>query len=360
LIVVWRVTTACNLNCGFCAYAQDVPFARRSIDPAAVRAFAKVLADYRRESGERVMVSWLGGEPLLWAPWRSLSAELAALRVDVSATTNGSTLGAPSVRELIVQHLTELTVSVDGIGAMHDLLRGTPGAFDRLERDVLALTRAIARAGSRSEPGRADAAGADASCTDGSCADASRASGVDDGRHAPRQRPRIRVNTVLMNDNIAQFGALCDHLQTWGIDEISFNQLGGNDRPEFHAAHKLLPTDVERFAADLPRIRESLASHGVRLVGGSRYLDRLRASAAGQSISIADCHPAEQVLFVTEAGIVAPCSFTTAEYGVPVSEIDSVAALRALSERVRAKRMASRSSWCDDCPSTQLFDKFAA
>jgi len=213
---------------------------------------------------------------------------------------------------------------------VHDRLRGSPGAFNRLERNVVELTHAID--GRSSARGRADA----------------------------RRRPRLRVNTVLMNDNVAQFAALCERLRTWGIDEISFNQLGGNDRPDFHAAHKLLPADIERLAADLPRIRETLATHGVRLVGGSRYLDRLRASAAGQSISVTDCNPTEQVLFVTEAGIVAPCSFTTAAYGVPVSELDSVAALRALPERVRAKRAALRSRWCDDCPSTQLFDKFAA
>jgi MoaA/NifB/PqqE/SkfB family radical SAM enzyme len=326
VIVIWRVTTACNLSCGFCAYAKDLPFARSSVEPEVVRGFARVLAEYRRASDERVLLSWLGGEPLLWAPWRELSAELKAFDLQVSATTNGSTLGSPSVRAFVVENLAELTVSVDGIGAVHDRLRDSPGGFDRLERDVRALIRERVLAG---------------------------------------RGPRIRVNTVLMADNVEQFAALCERLATWGVDEISFNQLGGNDRPEFHATHRLHLTDVERFAAELPHARESLAARGVRLLGGDRYLERLRATASGRSIRVAECQPAEplsgeQTLFITEAGIVAPCSFTTADYGVPVSEIDSVAALRALPAGVRAKRAAQRSRWCDDCPSTQLFDKFAA
>ena len=326
MIVIWRVTTACNLSCGFCAYAKDLALARRSAEPEVVREFARVLAEYRRATDERVMVSWLGGEPLLWAPWRALSAELKSLGLQVSATTNGSTLGSQSVRALVIENLAELTVSVDGIGAVHDRLRSSPGGFDRLERDVRALVREKALAGGG---------------------------------------PRVRVNTVLMADNVEQFSALCERLATWGIDEISFNQLGGNDRPEFHAAHRLHLADVERFGAELPRVRESLAARGIRLLGGDRYLERLRATATGRSIRVADCLPVatnagEQTLFITEAGIVAPCSFTTADYGVPLSELDSVAALRALPARVRTKRAAQRSRWCDDCPSTQLFDKFAA
>jgi len=322
VIVIWRVTTACNLSCGFCAYTKDLPFARGSVEPQIVRGLARVLAEYRHANDERVMVSWLGGEPLLWAPWRELSAELQAAGLQVSATTNGSTLGSPSVRAFIIGNLAELTISVDGIDAVHDRLRGSPGGFARLERDLRALVREKVLTGGG---------------------------------------PRIRVNSVLMADNVEQFPALCERLAMWGIDEISFNQLGGNDRPEFHAAHRLHLADVERFATELPRVRESLAARGVRLVGGDRYLERLRATASGRSIRVADCPPAgEQTLFITEAGIVAPCSFTTADYGVPVGEIDSVAALLALPARVRAKRAANRSRWCDDCPSTQLFDKFAA
>jgi MoaA/NifB/PqqE/SkfB family radical SAM enzyme len=252
------------------------------------------------------------------------------------------------VRAFVIENLAELTVSVDGIGAVHDRLRSSLGGFDRLEHDVRALVREKALAGGG---------------------------------------PRVRVNTVLMADNVEQFPALCERLATWGIDEISFNQLGGNDRPEFHATHRLVLADVERFGAELPRVRESLAARGIRLLGGDRYLERLRATATGRNLRVADCSPAaqivarggeaadatrardyvgdamrasEQTLFITEAGIVAPCSFTTADYGVPVSELDSVAALRALPARVRAKRAAQRSPWCDDCPSTQLFDKFAA
>src|SRR6185436_18177849 len=111
---------------------------------------------------------------------------------------------------------------------------------------------------------------------------------------------------------------------------------------------------------ELPRLRLSLAAAGVRVVGAPAYLKRLHASAAGEALPVADCRPGEQFLFITESGIVSPCSFTSSEYGIPLAEVDSVASLLALPRRFREKRLATPSPWCRDCLSTQLSGKFAA
>lgn len=322
MIIVWRVNTHCNLNCGFCAHARELRIPRVTADPDAILKLAATLSAYRRETGNRVLVSWLGGEPLLWQPLVRLSAALVNdFGIEISATTNGTALGSRALRSAIIQNFSELTISVDGPASFHNQIREWPQGFERLAAHVRAL------------------------------AAERRTAGVG---------PRIRVNTVLMADNIKLFPQLCQELCGWGIEEVSFNALGGNDRPDFHRIHQLQPQQVKWLQSVLPGLRRLLETRGVRLVGGSAYLARLYASAAGERLTVTDCRAGEQFLFVTEEGIVSPCSFTTGDYGVHVAELDSAAALRSLPKRFREMRRMAPSAWCGDCPSTQWFGKFAA
>ena len=146
-----------------------------------------------------------------------------------------------------------MTVSVDGLRDFHDAVRGWRGGWEKLRAGVRALVAARAHAG------------------------------------APL---KLRANVVLMRDNLAQFAALCDALAGWGIDEITFNQLGGRDRPEFFPAHRLTAADVAALRDALPALRASLAARGVRCAaatlpapargecGGRACPSRLRARRA--------------------------------------------------------------------------------
>jgi MoaA/NifB/PqqE/SkfB family radical SAM enzyme len=318
MIVVWRVTGRCNLACPFCAYDRRLPGIRREIDAQAVEDFAGVLGGWRAANGERVLLSWLGGEPLLWTPLFDLSHRLHAVHgIAIGATTNGTALVRNEVRARIVESFSELTISIDGPREFHERLRGWPGGWHRLRRAVRELAAAAGHL-------------------------------------------MLRANVVLMQDNLPLFPALCEELADWGFGEISFNQLGGRDRPEFFPAHRLRIDDVDTLAALLPALRAGLAARGVRLCGGSEYLRRLDASARGARLAIDECAPPERFLFVDERGIAAPCSFTPAELGVPVTRIQTVAQLESLPARFEAQRHRARPAACDDCPSTQVFAKFAS
>lgn len=319
MIVVWRVTERCNLGCGFCAYDRAVTRRRRDALPEAILAFGCVLGRYQQVTHDPVLVSWLGGEPLLWRPLGALTTAFTALGLRVSTTTNGTTLGSSRMRAHLLEHYAELTISIDGFAAVHDRLRAWPGGFARLRQGVRQLADAKRRGGSG---------------------------------------PRLRANVVLMRDNVAEFPALCAELVSWGIEEVTFNQLGGNDRPAFHAVHRLLPDQVEQLAGELPPLRAAMASAGAQLRGGSRYVERIRATATGRRIPVVDCDPGASFLFISEDGIVAPCSFTVADYGVPIASIASVADLRALRARFAESRAHTRLPVCDDCPSTHVFAKF--
>jgi len=320
MIVVWRVTERCNLRCPFCAYDRRIARARAEANAAAIHRFGEVLSEYQRGTGDAVLVSWMGGEPLLWRPLRSLSEQFhRTLGLRISSTTNGTSLRSPVMRDHILECYAELTVSVDRLGSAHDALRGWPGGFAALRTGVSALAEAKAR----------NAAG-----------------------------PTLRANIVLMRDNIDELEMLSLELAEWGVTEITFNQLGGNDRPDFHRAHRLLPEQVDRVTRLIPYLRQLLDQRGVRLNGGSAYLRRMQASARDERIAIANCHPGERFLFIDEHGIAAPCSFTPSTYGLPIAEIGSAADVLALPGHFSAKRDAARASACDDCHSTQVFHKF--
>lgn len=292
LVIVWRVTERCDTACDFCAYDVRLRRSRRDFDAERARAFGARVARWAR--GRRVLVSWLGGEPLLWRPLRDVSRELRDLGLEIGVTTNGRALGDDEARRWAAEELDELTLSIDGPPAVHDALRHRQGAGAELLETLGAIRR-------------------------------SRRNG----------RPLLRVNTVLMRGNVAAFPELVE--LCGAADEITFNALGGADRPEFFADNRLRPGDLEGLP-DSPRLR-----------GGPGYLAKLRASARGAVTPVEDCGPGRRFWFIEIDGRLAPCSFTVADQGVLLEEID-----------LDSLPFHSRAPACADCPSTQVHAKFEA
>ena len=148
MIVVWRVVDSCNLSCPFCAFDKRLGFPRTEMAPQEILRLAEVLADHQGRTGDRVLLSWLGGEPLRWKSLTKLTDAVRALGLDVSATTNGTTLGSPRVRQHLCDAYKELTISVDGFSDFHDPMRGWPGGFEKLRVWVPALAREAQALGS--------------------------------------------------------------------------------------------------------------------------------------------------------------------------------------------------------------------
>ncbi len=322
MIVVWRVTERCNLACSFCAYDRRVPGARAEAGADAVQGFAAVLQQYRQMTGNQVLVSWIGGEPLLWRPVFTLSSMLSkSYGVKVSTTTNGTTLHLPAVRQQVLASFAELTISVDGFAQFHDAMRGWPNGWQRLKRATGALVAE---------------------------------------RQAGGAAPKLRANVVLMHDNLPILRDLCGELADWGFDEITFNQLGGRDRREFFPAHRLTPHDAGVLSSLIPELQATLAQRGVRLCAGSEYLQRINASALNRTVAVADCGPGERFLFIDERNRISPCNFTSDDLGIAMAEVTTAHDLLSLASRFASARNARPPAACADCPSTQMFAKFAS
>ncbi len=312
-VVVWRVNTACPLTCPFCAHDRRLGGPRPEVTLDHAVELAQRLSAWACATGRPVLLTLLGGEPFVWAPLAPFARRARALPgLHLGLTSNGAALGRIESRRLLTETFTEFTVSVDALGAAHDALRGSPGLAARIDTGLTAL------------------------------------------RHeAPALY--VRVNVVLMRETVADLGPLCLHVATLGVNEITFNALGGRDRPEFHAQHALRPEDVRALRLTLPPLAEALARRGVHLAYGDAYLGRLEATAGGQACAVEDCAPGRDFLFVDERLRAAPCSYTVAAYGVDALGPDPIT---MLPDRLRAVRAARRDLQCDDCPSTQVFEKF--
>jgi uncharacterized protein len=123
------VAQKCNLGCSYC-YAEQGSFggpSRSMPETLALQSVDLLLGEV--EPGERVNLSFLGGEPLLNRPVIRAATERAArlaaergVAITFSITTNGTQLTADDAR-FFEEHGFAVTVSLDGIGATHDALR---------------------------------------------------------------------------------------------------------------------------------------------------------------------------------------------------------------------------------------------
>jgi uncharacterized protein len=135
------VAQKCNLACGYC-YAQGGEFggsARSMSWPTARDSVLRLLGGAAH--GDRVNISFLGGEPLVNRPLIRQVTEFAVteararkVRIGFSITTNGTLLDE-SDSEFFETHGFAVTVSLDGTGEAHDRLRpfrGGDGSYRRI------------------------------------------------------------------------------------------------------------------------------------------------------------------------------------------------------------------------------------
>lgn len=316
-VVVVRVNTHCSLGCLYCGFSRDVHRPRIAIPTQAFLRFAEVLSDFQLRQHRPVMVSLLGGEPYQWSDWESVALRLVQLGLKVSATTNGLALEDPRIAQQVVRYMDEITFSIDGLSYLHDSLRAMPGMHQRLEQIV---QRVIAL--------RVD------------------------------RRPLIRVNSVLTRHNIDQFESFAHQMADWGADQLTYNQLGGNDRPSFYPHNRLLETQIKNFRKAFPRWQSDLRRRGLDLRGSDGYLHRIECTSRSEAIAIEDCSPADGFLFVDELGRASPCSFTSDSLGVAIDTLTNAAAIESLTERWQQQRKQSRPKACDDCHATHIHSKF--
>lgn len=316
-VIVIEVSTVCNLSCPFCAHDSSLKIPRLTLNPEVLKTFIGIVGKYSTAKNESILISWLGGEPLLNKSVLSLTEELKNdYPLYFSATTNGTKLSNHAIRDHIKHRYAELTISLDGFSTFHDKMRGKPGLFDEIKDGIQLLAQ-----------------------------------------EAPELK--IRINTVLMKNNFHLFHDLCIEVANWGVKEITFNQLGGRDRPEFYQDNRLSIEQATSIPNVTNDIQNAISNTDTKLILSESYLHRILASASGKKLPILDCKPGSYYMFVNAHGKISPCSFTTDEYGLDISSIQTTNAFEELHSVFHQKKTLKQASWCHDCPSTNVHGKFS-
>ncbi len=283
-VIVWRITQSCNMKCRFCSYSTQAERTRGDADEAEIERLCTVLGEYRRQTGGKILVSWIGGEPFLWKNIIPFSEKLRGFGIDVSATTNGLLFNKKELQKGVLDNFSELVFSLDGFDECDDAVRQYYGHFDTVSKNIKVL----------------------AEMRDNCMSDM-----------------KIKVNTILMRRNIPQFEEFCEYLLWLGADEVTFNQLGGFDRPEFFEENRITAEQAETFCKRLPTLQKDFAERGLVIHGGKTYLDRILKSSRNEVNPIGECNPGSRFWFINEDGFISPCSYTSYEYKLDTKEIKS-------------------------------------
>jgi radical SAM protein with 4Fe4S-binding SPASM domain len=120
---VWEITLRCNLACSHCGSRAGA-----AREGELTTAEALDLVEQLAEVGIRE-VALLGGEAFLRPDWLEIAAAVTRAGMVCSMTTGGYGLHGTTARRMKQAGFRHVSVSVDGLQATHDRLRGRIGSF---------------------------------------------------------------------------------------------------------------------------------------------------------------------------------------------------------------------------------------
>lgn len=129
-IIGWELTLSCNIRCDHCATSAGH---RRPQELSEAEALA--ICDQLPELLVRE-VDFTGGEPLMCSYWEPLALRLRDLGITTRVLTNGRILNPALIARIQAAGMDGLAMSLDGLAAHHDALRGSPGLFDKVIHNI--------------------------------------------------------------------------------------------------------------------------------------------------------------------------------------------------------------------------------
>lgn len=143
-VVVWNVTSRCNLSCAHCYASVGEVHDTCDLDTRAAKAVLDDLAAFKCP-----VVLFSGGEPLLRPDLPELVAYAVSRGLRAVVSSNGTLLDANAAKRLKEAGTTYVGISVDGRPDVHDRFRGVPGAFERTLEGIRACQAAGLKVGLR-------------------------------------------------------------------------------------------------------------------------------------------------------------------------------------------------------------------
>jgi len=136
--VGWELTLACNLRCRHCASAAGQARPNELTTEEALSVCDQFPPLLVQE------VDLTGGEPLLRQDWFDIALHLKTLGISTNILTNGLAVTEETVMQMKTAGVVNVGVSLDGVEATHDRIRGRKGSFRNAMKTIgMTLERGI-------------------------------------------------------------------------------------------------------------------------------------------------------------------------------------------------------------------------
>lgn len=205
-IVILMPHSACNCRCVMCDIWQD----NKNLKQLTVEDVSALVEALRQYKTQVVVMS--GGEALLNRNFFKLCEILRKESISITLLSTGLTLKQHA--DQILEHISELIVSLDGSRQVHDEIRRIPNAFEKLREGVLHLKKL--------KPGF-----------------------------------RITARSVIQSANFRDWPGIIDSAKSMGLNQVSFLPADVSstafNRPETWNDER--QQQVQPFEKDLPAVK---------------------------------------------------------------------------------------------------------
>ncbi|MHC4119447.1 MAG: radical SAM protein [Planctomycetota bacterium] len=142
-IVVWNITSACNLKCVHC-YNDSGACSADEVSTDEAKGVLDSLAEFGVPS-----VLFSGGEPLIRPDLFDLIGYAGDKGLRTVISTNGTLITPEMAKKIKKNGVSYVGISLDGIGEINDKFRGVAGAFDNAVQGIKNCQDAGVRIGLR-------------------------------------------------------------------------------------------------------------------------------------------------------------------------------------------------------------------
>lgn len=133
-VLFWEATLKCNAYCKFCGSRCGDAVSDSELTKEEICRVFRQIAD--RYDASQIMINVTGGEPLMRKDLCEIMTYASSLGFSWGMVTNGVLLNEKTIEKLKAAHLKTISVSLDGLAAVHERLRRLPGCFLRIADQI--------------------------------------------------------------------------------------------------------------------------------------------------------------------------------------------------------------------------------
>lgn len=136
----WECTLTCNAKCKHCgSSAENRKYDGELTTDEIKNAFAQIAKDM---NPKKILINVTGGEPLMREDLSDVMAYASKLGFRWGMATNGMLLSEENISKLKSANMETISISIDGIGTIHDDFRGVKGSYERILKNIENLKKA--------------------------------------------------------------------------------------------------------------------------------------------------------------------------------------------------------------------------